>query len=41
MDVFYSMLSWGSPVGLGLFFCLSGLGAAFVFWGIAQFKKHD
>ncbi|MCZ4252891.1 hypothetical protein [Pseudoalteromonas shioyasakiensis] len=39
MEVLYSILFWGSPVGLGLFFFLSCMGAGILFWGIAQLKK--
>lgn len=31
--------SWGSPVGIGLFFFFSGIGAGVFFWGFAQFVK--
>lgn len=33
MEVLYGVLSWGSPVGLGLFF--TGFGA--FFWGFSRF----
>jgi len=34
--------SWGSPVGLGLFLMLSGVGAASFFWGISKLpRKRD
>lgn len=36
MEVFYTVLSWGSPVGLGLFFFLSATGAGLLFWGISH-----
>ena len=32
MEVLYSVLSWGTPVGIGMFFCLSGIGTG-VFLG--------
>jgi hypothetical protein len=42
MEVFYTVLSWGSPVGLGLFFFLSATGAGLLFWGISHFpSKQD
>ena len=31
--------SWGSPVGLGLFFLFGGLGAASFFWGISKLPR--
>ena len=39
MDVLYSVLSWGSPVGISLFFLFSGIGAGIFFWGISQLSR--
>ncbi|KPZ70743.1 MULTISPECIES: hypothetical protein [Shewanella] len=39
MDVLYFAFSWGSPVGLGLFFFLSCSGTGILFWGLSNFKK--
>ena len=39
MEVFYSILSWGSPLGIALFFFFSGAGAGIFFWGLAHFVK--
>ena len=36
MDVLYNVLSWGSPVGISLFFFFSGIGAGIFFWGISH-----
>jgi choline-glycine betaine transporter len=33
------MLSWGSPLGIGLLFFLSGIGAGIFFWGLAQVNR--
>lgn len=41
MDVLYSVLSWGSPVGIALFFLFSGIGAGIFFWGISHLSKSD
>lgn len=35
MEALYLATNWGTPLGLGLFFMLSGIGAAFAFWGLA------
>ena len=32
----YSVLSWGSPVGIGLFLFLSAAGGGIFFWGISK-----
>lgn len=39
MEVFYSVLSWGSPVGLALFFFFSGIGAGVFFWGLSRLTE--
>jgi len=41
MDVLYTGLSWGSPVGLSLFFFFSGIGAGVFFWGISHLSVID
>lgn len=41
MDVLYNVFSWGSPVGLSLFFFFSGIGAGIFFWGISHLPKID
>jgi hypothetical protein len=41
MDVLYNVFSWGSPVGLSLFFLFSGIGAGIFFWGISHFSKSN
>jgi hypothetical protein len=40
MDVLYNVLSWGSPVGISLFFLFSGIGAGIFFWGISHLSKN-
>ncbi|GIU47778.1 MULTISPECIES: hypothetical protein [Shewanella] len=40
MEVLYTVMSWGSPVGLGLFFFLSCSGTGILFWGISHFKSE-
>ena len=39
MEVLYHVTSWGSPLGLALFFFFSGAGAGIFFWGFAHFVK--
>jgi hypothetical protein len=41
MDALYYILSWGSPVGLGLFFLLSAAGAGLFFWGLSKFVESS
>ena len=41
MDVLYTVFSWGSPVGLSLFFLFSGFGAGIFFWGISHLTKSE
>jgi hypothetical protein len=41
MEVFYYILSWGSPIGIGLFFFLSCAGTGILFWGISHFNKNS
>ena len=33
------ILSWGSPLGIALFFFFSGIGAGVFFWGLSHFIK--
>ncbi len=39
MEALSYVFSWGSPVGLGLFFLFSGAGAAAFFWGLSKIPK--
>jgi hypothetical protein len=39
MEGLYAILSWGTPIGIGLFFFLSASGAGILFWGIGQFNR--
>ncbi len=39
MNALAFVLFWGSPVGLGLFFALTGIGAGVLFWGISHFIR--
>ncbi|WKE66972.1 hypothetical protein PVT67_06975 [Gallaecimonas kandeliae] len=41
MEVFYHILHWGTPLGLGLFFFLSSAGAGVLFWGISHLIKSQ
>jgi hypothetical protein len=36
MEALYYLFSWGSPVGLGTFFLLTGIGASIFIKAIAQ-----
>jgi hypothetical protein len=38
---FVEVLSWGSPVGISLFFFFSGTGAGVFFWGVSQFVNSN
>lgn len=40
MDVWYHVLSWGSPLGIALFFFFSGIGAGVFFWGFSKMDKR-
>jgi len=40
MDL-YSVLSWGSPLGIALFFFFSCSGAGILFWGLSHFVKSN
>jgi hypothetical protein len=35
------LISWGSPLGLGLLFFLSGAGVGIFFWGISHIVRRD
>ncbi len=39
MEVWYGVLSWGSPLGLALFFFFSASGAGIFFWGLSHLSK--
>jgi hypothetical protein len=41
VDVLYNVFSWGSPVGISLFFFFSGIGAGIFFWGISHITKSE
>lgn len=38
---FVEVMSWGSPVGISLFFFFSGTGAGVFFWGISHFVESN
>ncbi len=35
MEVLFSSDSWGTPLGIGLFFFFSSAGAGILFWGLS------
>ncbi len=35
------VMSWGSPVGLGLLFFLTGGGAGIFFWGVSHITSSN
>ena len=39
MEVLYGILSWGSPLGLALFFFFSASGVGIFFWGLSHFIR--
>lgn len=41
MEALVYLFSWGSPLGLGAFFCLMGVGAGVFFWGASHLNKHN
>jgi hypothetical protein len=41
MEVLYTVLSWGSPVGISLFFFFSASGAGILFWGFSHLPKSE
>lgn len=36
MEYWYSILGWGSPLGIALFFFFSGAGAGVFLWGLSK-----
>lgn len=36
MDALNHVLSWGSPVGIALFFFFTGIGTGVFFWGYSK-----
>ncbi|WP_264298960.1 hypothetical protein [Thalassotalea sp. LPB0316] len=41
MDALYYIFSWGSPLGLALFFFFSCAGVGILFWGLGQFNRYQ
>lgn len=41
MEVLHNIVSWGSPLGIGLFNLLSLVGLGVFFWGLARFNKSS
>ncbi|NKB72783.1 MAG: hypothetical protein GKR89_37405 [Candidatus Latescibacteria bacterium] len=41
MEVLYGIFSWGSPLGLALFFFFSGIGTGVFFWGLSHLGSND
>lgn len=41
MEVVYGILSWGSPLGLGLFLFLSASGTGILFWGLSHASRNE
>ena len=41
MEVLYGSLSWGSPLGLALFFFFLGCGAGIFIWGLSHFIRTN
>lgn len=41
MEGLYSVLSWGSPVGIGLMLFLTLGGTGIFFWGISQLTSSN
>lgn len=39
MDGLWSPNMWGTPVGLGLFFFLLGIGMGVFFWGVGKLPQ--
>ena len=37
MEVLFSSVAWGTPLGIGLFFFFSCLGAGILLWGLSHF----
>ena len=36
MDGLWSPHLWGTPVGLGIFLCLVGIGVGVLLWGVSK-----
>ena len=41
MEVLFSSLAWGTPLGIGLFFFFSCSGAGILFWGLSHLIKSN
>jgi hypothetical protein len=41
MEILPYIINWGTPLGLALFFCISGIGAGVFFWGISHVIKNN
>lgn len=39
MDTIYATLSWGSPLGIGLWFLFTGTGAGVFLWGLSCLQQ--
>ena len=39
MEALPEMVSWGSPLGISLFFFFSGVGVGVFFWGLSHVVK--
>ena len=39
MENLFIILSWGSPLGIGLFFFFSASGLGIFFWGVSHLSK--
>lgn len=39
MEHLTQSVSWGSPVGIALFFAITGIGAGVFFWGLSKFLQ--
>ena len=40
MDSLHLALSWGPPVGIGLWFLFTGAGIGIFLWGLAQLQRY-
>ncbi len=41
MEWLYHILTWGSPVGIALFFFFSASGVGVLFWGLSRFNESS
>ena len=41
MEALNELISWGSPLGLALFFFFSGAGTGIFFWGLSRYVEGD